>query len=388
MKRGRLGTYEVTVSGGERVRAFLPAPLPPVPGLDVSGTLGLRFERALLALGRLDSIATVLPATTHFLYSYVRKEAVLSSRIEGTQSSLSDLLLFELDEVPGAPLDDVTEVSSYVAALDHGMARLRAGFPLSGRLIREVHGVLLSRGRGAGGDPGHFRRTQNWVGGTRPGNATFVPPPAHAVSDAMGALERFMHSERDGIPVLLRAGLAHVQFETIHPFLDGNGRVGRLLVTLMLCHAGILRQPLLYLSLYLKQNRAQYYRLLDEVRATGDWERWLQFFLEGVRQTAEGAVATAGRLDQLIRADHERIVRKGTRTASLIRVHDSLRERPLATVKAIVQRTGLTPPTAGRMLEHLASMRITREITGGRRNRVFAYQRYLDILNEGTDDAP
>ena len=388
MKRGRTGTYQVTVSGSEKVRAFIPAPLPPVPALDLTGPLSLLLERTLLALGRLDTIAAVLPATTHFLYSYVRKEAVLSSRIEGTQSSLSDLLLFELDEAPGAPLDDVTEVSNYVAALDHGLARLRDGFPLSSRLIREIHGVLLARGRGAGKDPGQFRRSQNWIGGTRPGNAAFVPPPATAIPESMAALERFIHADRNGLPVLLRAALAHVQFETIHPFLDGNGRVGRLLVTLMLCHAGILREPMLYLSIYLKQHRAEYYRLLDQVRDTGDWERWLAFFLEGVRETAEGALVTAGRLEELFRSDRARIERKGRRIGSMLRVHDSLKERPLATVKTIVRRTGLTAPTAGRMLEELAAMRIAREVTGGRRNRVFAYQRYLAILNEGTEEAP
>jgi Fic family protein len=388
MKRGRTGTYQVTVSGSEKVRAFIPAPLPPVPALDLTGPLSLLLERTLLALGRLDTIAAVLPATTHFLYSYVRKEAVLSSRIEGTQSSLSDLLLFELDEAPGTPLDDVTEVSNYVAALDHGLARLRDGFPLSSRLIREIHGVLLARGRGAGKDPGQFRRSQNWIGGTRPGNAVFVPPPATTIQELMAALERFIHADRNGLPVLLRAGLAHVQFETIHPFLDGNGRVGRLLVTLMLCHAGILREPMLYLSIYLKQHRAEYYRLLDQVRDTGDWERWLAFFLEGVRETAEGALVTAGRLEELFRSDRARIERKGRRIGSMLRVHDSLKERPLATVKTIVRRTGLTAPTAGRMLEELAAMRIAREVTGGRRNRVFAYQRHLEILNEGTEEAP
>ena len=231
-----------------------------------------------------------------FLYSYVRKEAVLSSQIEGTQSSLSDLLLFELEEAPGVPLDDVVEVSNCVAALEHGLARLRGGFPLSNRLIREIHGVLLARGRGSTKDPGEFRRSQNWIGGSRPGNAVFVPPPHTTVSECMGALERFLHTENDGLPVLVRAGLAHVQFETIHPFLDGNGRVGRLLITFLLCHAAMLREPLLYLSLHLKQHRADYYNLLDEVRRTGDWEAWLAFFLDGIRQTSEGAVQTAHRL--------------------------------------------------------------------------------------------
>ena len=293
MKRGITGRYEVTVVGGERVDTFVPAPLPPRPALDLMGPLQLALERAHLALGRLDSLSTLLPDTSLFLYAYVRKEAVLSSQIEGTQSSLADLLLFELDEAPGVPLDDVVEVSNYVAALDHGITRLHEQFPLSNRLIREIHGVLLSRGRGSGKDPGEFRRSQNWIGGTRPGKARFVPPPHHLVPDCMASLERFLHEEADGLPLLVRAGLAHVQFETIHPFLDGNGRVRRLLVTFMLCHGGVLREPLLYLSLYFKQHREDYYRLLGEVRTSGDWEAWIAFFLEGARHTAEGAVATA-----------------------------------------------------------------------------------------------
>ncbi|HET9767913.1 MAG TPA: Fic family protein, partial [Thermoanaerobaculia bacterium] len=288
MKRGRSGRHEVTIAGGERVEAFVPAPLPPKPSLMLDGAVQRALEPALLAVGRLDSISALLPDPDLFLYAYVRKEAVLSSQIEGTQSSLSDLLLFELDEAPGVPLDDVVEVSNYVAALTEGLARLRDGFPLSNRLIRDVHRVLLSRGRGRGKDPGEFRRSQNWIGGTRPGNAAFVPPPWTMVEEAMAELERFLHEDSQ-LPVLVRAGLAHVQFETIHPFLDGNGRVGRLLVTLQLCSSGILQEPLLYLSLFLKQNRPTYYALLDAVRREGDWESWLVFFLDGVRQTAEGA---------------------------------------------------------------------------------------------------
>ena len=293
MKRGVTGRYEMTTAGGEQVRAFVPTPLPPVPSLVFEGDLQRALEAAVLALGRLDGVSTLLPDKSLFLYAYVRKEAVLSSQIEGTQSSLSDLLLFELDEAPGVPLDDVVEVSNYVAALEHGLERLRGGFPLSNRLIREIHQVLLSRGRGSGKDPGEFRRSQNWIGGSRPGNAVFVPPPPSAVPDCMAEVERFLHAEDDGLPILVRAGLAHVQFETIHPFLDGNGRVGRLLITLLLCHAGVLREPLLYLSLHLKQNRATYYEMLDRVRCDGDWEAWLAFFLDGVRLTAAGAVSTA-----------------------------------------------------------------------------------------------
>jgi Fic family protein len=351
----------------------------------LGGPLQQALEQAHLALGRLDALSTLLPDTGLFLYAYVRKEAVLSSLIEGTQSSLSDLLLFELDEAPGVPLDDVVEVSNYVAALHHGLRRLRGGFPLSNRLIREIHGVLLSRGRGSGKTPGEFRRSQNWIGGTHPGDAVFVPPPHSAVPDCMGDLERFLHAADDGLPALLRAALAHVQFETIHPFLDGNGRVGRLLITFLLCHAGVLRDPLLYLSLYFKQRRQEYYRLLGEVRTHGDWEAWLAFFCEGVRETAEGAVATSQRLAALFRADRERIVPAGRRAGSMLRVHDALSARPVTSLPDIVRKTGLTAPTAGAAMEALVSLGVAREITGRRRNRVFAYDGYVAILNEGTE---
>jgi Fic family protein len=385
VKRGVTGRYEVTSTAGERAEAFVPAPLPPVPPLALEGELQRALEPALLAVGRLDSLSTLLPDTALFLYAYVRKEAVLSSRIEGTQSSLSDLLLFELDEAPGVPLGDVVEVSNYVAALDHGLARLRAGFPLSNRLLREIHGVLLSRGRGSDKEPGEFRRSQNWIGGTRPGNAVFVPPPHTLVPDCMADLERFLHDEATTLPVVVRAGLAHLQFETIHPFLDGNGRVGRLLITLLLCHAGILREPLLYLSLFFKQNRDAYYAHLDAVRRDGDWEAWLVFFLTGVRETAEGAVATAQRLVGLFGEDRARIVPKGRRAGSALRVHDALKARPLASMQDVCARSGLSFPAAGSAMELLVELGIARELTGKRRNRVFAYDRYLAILSEGTE---
>lgn len=379
MKRGRTGRFETTSVGGERVKAFVPAPLPPDPPLALGGRLQGLLERAHLALGRLDGVSTLLPDVSLFLYSYVRKEAVLSSQIEGTQSSLSDLLLFELDEVPGVPMGDVIEVSNYVAALDHGLSRLRGGFPISNRLIREIHEVLLSRGRGCGKDPGEFRRTQNWIGGTRPGNATYVPPPHHLVADCMTALERAIH-DRKSFPFLVRAALTHVQFETIHPFLDGNGRVGRLLITLLLCDAGALEQPLLYLSLYLKEHRSRYYELLDEIRRNGDWEAWLEFFLEGVRLTAEQAVATARELTTIFAADRERILATGRRSASAVRVHEALKSRPLTSLPDLVRRTGLSFPAASSSIDTLGELGIVREMTGRRRNRVFAYGSYLDRL--------
>ena len=319
------------------------------------------------------------------MYSYVRKEAVLSSQIEGTQSSLSDLLLFELQAAPGAPLDDVAEVSSYVAALEHGLARVRGGFPLSNRLLREVHGILLSHGRGADKQPGEFRRSQNWIGGTRPGSAAFVPPPPDAVQDCMAALERFLHDQPERTSTLVKAALAHVQFETIHPFLDGNGRLGRLLITFLFCVEGLLHEPLLYLSLYLKRHRARYYELLDKVRQDGDWEEWLGFFATAVHETAEGAVVTARSLGALFQADREQIAGLGRAANSALRLHHELQRRPLANVATLCDATDLPAPTVGKTLDALTRLGIVREATGQRRNRVFAYDRYLALLSEGTE---
>ncbi len=386
MHRGEIGIYDVTVFGPESVRAFVPKPLPPQPPLVLGGSVQQLLESALLALGRLDGVSTLLPDEAIFLYTYVRKEAVLSSQIEGTQSSLSDLLLFELEQAPGVPLDDVREVSNYVAALQHGLRRLRDDFPLSNRLVREIHRLLLSSGRGHENMPGEFRRSQNWIGGTRPGTAVFVPPPHTAVPDCMAELERFLHSEDDGLPTLLRAGLAHVQFETIHPFLDGNGRLGRLLITLLLCHAGILREPLLYLSLYFKQHRSDYYDLLNLVRRTGDWEAWLTFFLEGVKQTAEGASSTAQRLSRMFQQDRDRMqATSGRRAGSVLRVHDALTRRVILSLSEATRETDLSFPTTASAMDVLVNRGIAREITGRTRNRMFVYDRYLSILNEGTE---
>jgi len=384
MQRGATGRYVTTTTAGEKVRAFVPDPLPPAPPVAITPDRQRLLERALLACGRLDAITALLPDPDLFLYSYVRREAVLSSQIEGTQSSLSDLLMFELAETPGVPFDDVVEVSNYVAALEHGLARLRGGFPLSNRLIREIHGKLLASGRGAQKQPGEFRRSQNWIGGTRPGNARFVPPPPEEVEPCMAALERFLHD--DAAPgALVKAALAHVQFETIHPFLDGNGRVGRLLIALILHHDGVLRQPLLYLSLYLKRHRDEYYRLLDAVRRTGEWEAWLDFFLEGVEQTATGAVETAHRLLHLFEADTARVRELGRAAANALRVFDALRNRPVADIKRLAGRAGVSFTTAARAVEALERLGIVREITGRKRERVFAYGAYLDILNEGAE---
>ena len=386
MLRDDPGSYEVTTVVGEQVRAFVPAPLPPNPPLAMDGTLQQALEAAVLALGRLDGVARHLPDSALILYAYVRKEAVLSSQIEGIQSSVSDLLFYELGQAPGVPVDDVVEVSNYVAALEHGLRLLEEGLPPSIRLLREIHGVLLSKGRGSSKMPGDFRTSQNWIGGTRPGNAAFVPPPHTAIPDCMAALERFFNAEDDGLPDLARAALAHVQFETIHPFLDGNGRVGRLLITLLLFDAGVLRQPLLYLSLFFKQHRTTYYDLLNRVRLTGDWESWLAFFLEGVRATAEAALSTADRLSTIFQDDRDRLAEGGGRKlGSALRMHDALKARPILSLPVACQDTGLSFQAAASAMEMLVHHGIAREVTGKRRGRLFAYDAYLSILAEGTD---
>jgi Fic family protein len=385
MRRELQGHYVTISTVGEKAQAFVPAPLPPLPPIEWTPELRGKFDQALLALGRLDSVAVLLPDTSLFLYMYIRKEAVLSSMIEGTQSSLSDLLLYELDQEPGVPLDDVREVSNYVAALDHGLRRLAEGFPLSLRLLKEIHGVLLQKGRGSHQTPGEFRRSQNWIGGTRPGNAAFVPPPAEEVIDCMGKLELYLHDQPEPTPVLLKAALAHVQFETIHPFLDGNGRLGRLLITLLLCEHKVLRQPMLYLSLYFKTHRQHYYELLNNVRQTGDWEAWLDFFAEAVAITATQAVETARQLLDLSNQDRDNISGLGRAAASTLRVHRVLMQHPIATSGLLAQKTGITAATVNRALGHLEQLGIIRELTAQKRNRLFSYTRYVDIMNRGTE---
>lgn len=385
MKRGPTGTYFGSTTGQEPVRSFIPDPLPPNPPLMLDGELRERADQALLALGRLDSVSTLLPDTSLFLYMYVRKEAVLSSQIEGTQSSLSDLLLFELEEAPGVPFDDVQEVSSYVRALDHGLERIRSGFPLSNRLLKEVHGILLSKGRGSEKTPGDFRTSQNWIGGARPGIARFVPPPAQEVPRCMSDLEKFVHDEPLRTPTLIKAGLAHVQFETIHPFLDGNGRLGRLLIPFLFCVDGVLREPLLYLSLYFKQHRDTYYELLQLVREDGDWEEWMDFFLTGVEQTAAGAVDAAQRIVRLFAADRVRIQGIGRPAGSALRVHEALQQHPVLTIGEAAKRTGLTVPTVTASFEHLRRIDIVSELTGRKRGRIYSYSAYLSIVGESTN---
>jgi Fic family protein len=381
----RLGTYETTSVAGENVRAFIPPPLPPDPPLDITPVMQDLVEKANRGLGRLDGVTRILPDASLFLYTYVRKEALLSSQIEGTQSSFSDLLLFEAEGAPGVPVDDVEEVSHYVAAMNHALKRLRDGFPLSLRLICEAHGILLSGGRGSNKQPGEFRKTQNWIGGSRPGNARFVPPPPHRVMEYMGLLEKFLHDDPVKTPLLIKAALAHVQFETIHPFLDGNGRVGRLLIALLLCAEEALSEPMLYLSLYFKANRDAYYDLLQRVRTDGDWEAWLDFFLRGVIETTEQATRTAKKIMQLFTTDRTRIEALGRPAASALRVYDLLQRRVVLSIPKAAKQLTISQPTVSTAIDHLVKLGIAQEATGRKRKKLYMYDAYLKILREGTE---
>lgn len=380
----RLGQRVAISTAGERAEAYVPQALPPIPPVQLERLYG-RLEAANRAIGRLDGVASILPDTPLFLYMYVRKEALLSSQIEGTQSSLSELLLFESEDVPGVPLDDVQEVSNYIGAMNHGLNRIREGFPLSLRLIREIHEALLSKGRGSTKQPGEFRRSQNWIGGTRPGNALFVPPPPDRVMDLMAGLEEFIHADTPELPFLVKAGLVHVQFETIHPFLDGNGRLGRLLITFLLCTHGILKEPILYLSLYFKSHRQQYYDLLQRVRDHGDWETWLEFFLDGITETSLQAADAAREILRLFEADRHRIEELGRPAASALRVHQMLQQKPLIGINEAAEKLKMSQPTVAKSIQHLEELGIVRETTGRQRGRRFVYGEYLNILNRGTE---
>jgi len=378
------GDFLGVSTAGIQCQAFIPRPLPPVPALQIDAELRHLIDHALLALGKLDGVSTFLPDTSLFLYAYIRKEAVMSSQIEGTQSSLSDLLLFENAATPGVPLGDVQEVSNYVAAVEHGVQRLRDGFPISLRLLREIHEILLSKGRGSHIQAGEFRRSQNWVGGSHPGNALYIPPPPDKLMTCMSDLEKFIHGQPEQTPVLIKAALAHVQFESIHPFLDGNGRLGRLLITLLLCAEGILKDPILYLSLYFKIHRQTYYDRLQAVRTNGDWEGWLYFFMQGVKETALMVVESTHTLIHLFAEDRARLQALGKAAGSVLRVHHALQRRPLLTIAKACELTGLSVPTVTEMFSHLVKLGIVEETTGRKRNRLYVYREYIRILNEGT----
>ena len=379
MKRGLQGRYQTVSTIGENVKAFIPNPLPPIPELEVTGVLRKKLDDAAFLLGKLDGASNLLPDVGLFLYMFIRKEAVLSSMIEGTQSSLSDLLLFELKERPGVPVDDVQEVSNYVDAMNHGLKRMNEGFPISLRLIREIHAKLLSNGRGSGRNPGEFRHSQNWIGGTRPGNAFFVPPPPEEAEKCMWKLEEFLHDE--SIPLLIKVALMHVQFETIHPFLDGNGRTGRLLITLLLCDGGMLKLPLLYLSYYFKSNRQYYYDLLNNTRENGDWERWLDFFLDAIIETAKESNSVILKLHEQIQSDRKKISSLGRGGVSALAVHQAMLRHPIADIAKLKEMTGLVDATIGSALRRLLELDIIEETTGNRRNRLFCYHHYMDKLS-------
>lgn len=385
MKRGLQGRYEVLRLGGEEVRTFIPNDLPLQQPLQIDAELSKKLDNALVSLGRLDSISEILPDSSLFLYMYIRKEAVLSSMIEGTQSSISDLLVYELEGIPGVPVDDTMDVSNYVKALEYGVKRIDEGFPVSSRLFKEIHSILLSKGRGSTKEPGHYRTSQNWIGGTRPGNAVFVPPPPNMVGDCMGNLEKFLHDMKSVTPVLLKAAISHVQFETIHPFLDGNGRLGRLLISLLLYENKVLQKPLLYLSLYFKIHRQEYYDLLTNVRMNGDWEKWIDFFADAVIHTSNQAVNTAKNLIALINRDEEKVNNIGRASSTALVVYRCFVKQPVLNANAIQSQSNLSTATIHSSLEHLIDLGILEEVSQKKRNKLFAYKEYITILNEGTE---
>lgn len=379
------GKYQTRTAYGEAVRAFVPHPLPPAdPPLVIEGELAERHAAALAAVGRLRVAGAMVPDPGWFLYGFVRKEAVLSSQIEGTQATLRDVATFEATSSADRP-GDVEEVCNYVDALNHARAAIAdpGGLPLSTRLLCDVHRILMRGVRGEDKLPGEIRRSQNWIGGTRPGNARFVPPPQEEVVPALAALEKWIHAD-DALPPLVRAGLAHVQFETIHPFLDGNGRIGRMLVTLLVEHWGLLDQPLLYLSVALKRRQQEYYARLAAVRTEGDWEAWTAFFMECVEDAAEDAVGVAGRLFRIVGDDRSALLRSGSATVNAIRLLEALPQHPVITLPRAVELLTVAKPTASKCIEELLGAGILRETTGKQRDRVYVYEAYAAALT-GTD---
>jgi Fic family protein len=378
----RSGTYITQKVTGESYKAYIPPKLPPEPPIDLV-KIYPQLEKATKALAELNGMHKAIPNTALFIYMYVRKEALLSSQIEGTQSSFSDLILFEHHKKPEVSLEDVEEVSNYVKAINYGLSRLKEGFPLSLRLIREIHKILLSGSRGSGKLPGEFRQSQNWIGGTRPGNALFVPPPAEYLNQCLGDLEKFLHDTN--LSVLIKSGIAHVQFETIHPFLDGNGRLGRLLITLLLCANDALNEPILYLSLYLKKKRHVYYELLQEVRIHGNWEAWLEFFLEGIYVSAKQAMKTIGQINALFERDLKKIASLGRARFSCAQTLEYMKLLPQVSVSIVSTELGMTAPTARSALNQMTELGIIEELSGKKRDKVYVYRKYLDLLEDGAE---
>ncbi len=379
-------TLKTTVAG-EAIATFVPYPLPPRnPALNMDGQLAAPLRRAEQAIARLEVAGEMVPSIDWFVYAFVRKEAVISSQIEGTQATLIDLFEYEAEQTTRIAGNDVDEVCNYLDAIKFARGQIKSarGLPLSIRLLNEAHRRLMRGVRGANKQPGEIRRSQNWIGGTRPGNAVFVPPPPEKLTALLADLEKYLHT-KDGLPPLVRIGLAHVQFETIHPYLDGNGRIGRLLITLLLEHWKLLSAPLLYLSLYFKRHRADYYRLLGEVRKTGDWEAWIRFFLEGVATIADEAVIAAREVFALVSTDRQRLIAAPGASIMAIRLMDQLPIHPVVTIPTVVKLLETTKPTAGKAVQLLENLGVLAETTGKQRDRTFAYARYLEKLQAGTE---
>ncbi|BBA68717.1 Fic family protein [Geobacter sulfurreducens] len=378
----RGGRLVVQQKGAEGYSAFVPHPLPPNPPLQIDDEMGWLMERANRALGRLDGCTYTLPNPDLFLYMYVRKEAVLSSQIEGTQASLDDLLEYEGEIEGKSSPDDINEVSNYVDAMNYGLERLQE-LPLSLRLIKEIHARLMAGIRGGHKSPGEFRTSQNWIGGTRPGNAAFVPPPANEVVTCLGDLEKFLHDE--SVPPLLKAGLAHAQFETIHPFLDGNGRMGRLLIAFILCHDQVLEKPLLYLSLFFKKHRQEYYERLNAVRRDGDWEGWIKYYLQGVYEISKQATDAAKAIMDLMARDRQKVTGLGKAAPTALTLLEMLYRKPYVTIPYVARELRISSPAAGKAVNNLAALGILTEVSGKKRDRVFLHESYLSIIREGTE---
>jgi len=385
MKRAT-GTYRITKWDNEEVRAFVPSPLPPIdPPLTLDDEATGALSDATAALSRLAVAADMVPNADWFLYGFVRKEALFTSQIEGTQATLQDVLTFEAGQQAQRP-DDVRDVCNYIKALTYARRELARpkGLPLSTRLLCEAHKRLMKGARGSGKLPGELRRSQNWIGGSRPGDARFVPPPPEAVPAALSALEKWIHAG-DPLPPLVRVGMAHVQFETIHPFLDGNGRIGRLLIALLVEHWGMLKAPLLYLSVAFKRHRREYYKRLSVVRDDGDWEGWTRFFLACVTEAADDAVASAQKLFAVTNADRAKVAGHARVTVAAIRLVDILPSNPIITLPLAIKLLDVSKPTAVRTIEFLQGVGVLRETTGKRRDRVYSYHRYLQVLTPDTD---
>jgi len=381
------GTYEVTSAGGENVQAFIPHPLPPTrPAIKITGGLAARLQSAETGLARLEAAGRMVPSLDWFVYAFVRKEAVISSQIEGTQASLDDLLATEAEAPITAPPEHVEEICNYLEAVQYARRQLQKekGLPLSVRLFNGAHKRLMTGTRGHNKQPGKVRRSQNWIGGTRPGNARFVPPPPHRITDLLGELENYLNTDA-ALPPVIRAGLVHAQFETIHPYLDGNGRLGRLLIALCLQEWGLLTEPLLYLSLFFKRHRDEYYTRLGAIRTEGDWEGWLEYFLEGVAVISQESVGLVRSLFDVLTRDRSHYLESGHATILGARMVELLPRNPLVTAKWVVKACDTTRPTAAKAIDSLCQAGILEETSGRSRGRVYAYREYMDLLREGTE---